>query len=151
MQSHITTLAGVRDSRFLSGLRSGAPGQADLELASEAHTVSQTLAMVRSLQPDILLLDFEMLDGDLAPILLRINAESPRTKILLIFEGRANGVASEALELGVRGCITKSCSPEDCLRAIRAVRHKPGRRCVIDWLMTCWRNAAIRNSRRTVA
>ncbi len=91
------------------------------QVAGEASDGQEALRQVRSLQPDIAVMDISM------PTLNGLNAaremtrSSPKTKTILLTQHDENQYVSEALEAGVKGYVLKSQVASDLLLAIRQV------------------------------
>ena len=77
------------------------------------------LDLARTLHADVLLLDAGVLAVHDPSLPARIHA-STRTRVLLVCP-RCEVTVSAALAQGIKGCLLKSCAPEQCVRAIRAV------------------------------
>ena len=91
------------------------------QVLAEASDGQEALRHVRSLQPEILVVDITMpvLNGlDAARELAR---SSPKTKIILLTQHDEEQYLSDALELGVKGYVLKSQAASDLIHAIREV------------------------------
>ena len=103
-----------------SGLRTllEARGMTVIAEASNGHEAIQS---VRTLEPDIAILDIGMpgLNGaDTARLLAR---EAPQVKVILLTVHSDDAYVVEALRAGVKGYVLKSQATEDLLEAIEAV------------------------------
>jgi len=91
------------------------------EVVGEASDGQEVLRQVKSLQPDIAVMDISM------PTLNGLNAAremtrtSPKTKTILLTQHDENQYVCEALESGVKGYVLKSQVASDLLLAIRQV------------------------------
>jgi DNA-binding NarL/FixJ family response regulator len=94
--------------------------QADLHVVGDAADGRQVLSGVEALQPHILLLDIRIPEIGVPEVLPRIWATSPRTKILLLAEYFEEEFISRALQHGVHGCVLKTASPMELVKAIRS-------------------------------
>jgi two-component system, NarL family, nitrate/nitrite response regulator NarL len=117
----IRTLFSTYDTSFLLRLSSHLDEQRDIRLTCVLQQSAAAVQMVRALQPDILLMDSGVPREHQASLLETIRTACARTRVVLFIEDNAEDAIIDALEHGVRGCLLKSCSPEGCLRAIRAV------------------------------
>jgi DNA-binding NarL/FixJ family response regulator len=117
----IRTLFSTYDTSFLLRLSSHLDEQRDIRLTCVLQQSAAAVQMVRALQPDILLMDSGVPREHQASLLETIRTAYARTRVVLFIEDNAEDAIINALEHGVRGCLLKSCSPEGCLRAIRAV------------------------------
>ncbi len=91
------------------------------QVVGEASDGQEVLRQVRSLQPDIAVMDITM------PILNGLNAARelthsfPRTKTILLTQHDEDQYVSEALDAGVKGYVLKSQVASDLLLAIQQV------------------------------
>jgi DNA-binding NarL/FixJ family response regulator len=104
-----------------AGFRMILSSQADIEVAGEAQDGAEALAMVKSLAPDIVVMDIRMplMDGVTATRELVAQGENPRVIVLTTFDTDADAFA--ALQAGASGFLLKNAPPEELLAAIRAV------------------------------
>lgn len=71
--------------------------------------------------PKVLLLDKELLDGLDAHSLRRLQAQSGHVRVLLVSDEICQGLVADVLRNRFHGFLLKTCQPEVCLKAIRAV------------------------------
>lgn len=93
----------------------------DLEIAGEASTVEEALAMIPSARPDILLLDLGLPDHTGHDVLgeLRAHEAGP---LVIVMSGQADaGTAARTILAGAHGFLGKSSTFEQLIEAIRAV------------------------------
>lgn len=90
-----------------SALRKFLEAQPDMRIVGEAATGLQALAMVRALQPDIVLLDVELpgMKGDEVANLIR--AQAPRVQVLAVSGHRETEVIRNMLAHGAAGYVGK--------------------------------------------
>jgi DNA-binding NarL/FixJ family response regulator len=117
----IRALFSAPDVSFLARLCSHLEKQGDIRLTCVLRQSAEVMRLVRALQPDILLMDCGLHDRHQTSLLEAIRATCAHTRVMLFVNGDSRDAIVDALEHGVRGCLLRSCSPEDCLRAIRAV------------------------------
>ena len=108
----------------------GAPSQAmlacaaDIEITHRPELDATGLATsVEHHLPGVLLLDKTMLERLDPQSLLRIRAQCPRVRVLLLWDGICRNVVADVLRNGFQGFIPAPCPPDVCLKAIRAVSH----------------------------
>jgi DNA-binding NarL/FixJ family response regulator len=105
------------------GLRAVLSTQADFAVVGEAESGVQVLAQVITLQPDILLLDLEMPDGDGVATLQRL-AESWATVRVIIFTAfDTDDRIVEAVRAGAKGYLLKGAPRAELFNAIRVVHN----------------------------
>jgi len=109
-----------------------------MQCVGSADTVDELLRDVAAMVPDILLLDAQLPGGDGAPILARVRAQSPPTKILLFLDLLDQRQIIDAIDHGAEGCVLKASAPEHWLHAMRVVLGGGvwiGRRLLFDALL----------------
>jgi DNA-binding NarL/FixJ family response regulator len=106
-----------------SGLRVLLEGQEDMEVAGEAASGEEAVALARLLHPDVILMDVSMPGGGgLAATRELLACEPsvrPRVLILTTFDCDEN--LFEALRAGASGFLVKDAEPSELLRAIRVI------------------------------
>jgi two-component system, NarL family, response regulator YdfI len=75
--------------------------------------------MAEALQPDILLLDVQLPKAGGLEILPNIRAKSPRTNVLILSGVLEDAFVAEALQQGAMGCLLKTATHADLVKAIR--------------------------------
>ncbi|KOG48325.1 LuxR family transcriptional regulator [Streptomyces virginiae] len=96
--------------------------EADLEVVGEAATGAEAVALVRSLAPDVVLMDVRMpeIDGIRATgQILATMAEPPRIVVVTTFENDA--YVYDALRAGAVGFLLKRADPDELIGAVRLV------------------------------
>jgi len=110
---------------FRAGIRMVIDSQPDLEVVGEAGDGAESLRVVRSIRPDVVLMDIRMpvMDGLTATAeLLRdesLGAAPPRIVMLTTFD--LDEAAARAIRQGASGFLLKDADPEFLLAAIRTV------------------------------
>ena len=92
------------------------------ELVGMAGTGETTLAEVERLNPDILLLDLQMPDGNGLDVLRRLKAAKSPVRIVMLTAGIDDSALLEAKSLKVHGIVLKNSDPAfllDCLESVR--------------------------------
>jgi DNA-binding NarL/FixJ family response regulator len=97
--------------------------QVDMEVAGEATTGSEAIALFTALQPDIVLMDLRMpgMGGVDAIEAIRALRSDARIIVLTTYSGDAKAMA--ALRAGAAGFLLKSSLRRELLGAIRAVHR----------------------------
>lgn len=103
------------------GLRMILEAQADLEVVGEAADGSEAVAMVASLQPDVVLMDIRMpvLDGIEAT--RRLVHAGASTRVLVLTTYALDEYVYESLKAGAAGFFVKTESPERLVEAVRLI------------------------------
>ncbi|MFD3466847.1 response regulator [Streptomyces sp. NPDC058682] len=111
------------DERMVrTALRVILEGEADLEVVGEAATGAEAVPLVRSLAPDVVLMDVRMpeIDGIRATEqILATMAEPPRIVVVTTFENDA--YVYDALRAGAAGFLLKRADPDELIGAVRLV------------------------------
>lgn len=105
-----------------SGLDAILSGEDDLEVVGEAGDGADVPALVRSLRPDVVLMDVRMprIDGLQATRTLLAAADGAPKVIVLTTFG-SDDYVYEALRSGAAGFLLKRSPPEEIIQAIRTV------------------------------
>lgn len=93
----------------------------DIVVIGEAATSTQTLAMSRQLEMDLLLLDMMMPGLNGVELIQRLRSENPKLPILILSMNNERQIVSRAIKAGASGYVTKDVHPEVLLTAIRKV------------------------------
>src|SRR5690349_13664801 len=102
-----TSLLIVDDHQiFLEGLRRILEAQEGLRIVGEADTIAGAVEQARALQPDLVLLDLGLKDGNGLDGLPRLLSVSPETRVIVL-SGYGPENALPALRLGARGFVSK--------------------------------------------
>ncbi len=103
------------------GLRSLIEKEPDMEVAGETNNGRETVAAVRKLLPDIILMDVSMPDMNGIEATRRIVTEFPEVKILALSMHSDRRFALEMLKGGASGYLLKDSAFEELAQAVRAV------------------------------
>lgn len=109
---HTLVRAGVR--RVLEGV-------AGFEVVGEAESGAATLEALAGLQPDVLLLDLNMPDGDGFSVLREASAIAPDTHIIVLTMHAQPEYITRAVREGANGYLLKDLAVQDLVAAIGAV------------------------------
>lgn len=106
----------VRDG--LNCVLRGAP---DITVVGQAADGAEAIALVRELNPDVLVLDVSMPRGDGDAVMGELQACCPGTGILILTMLDDDELAIRMIEAGARGFLTKNTGARELIDAIRAV------------------------------
>ena len=107
----------------LQGLQRLFESYQEFQVLQSCEDGKQALAAVRSLQPDILLLDLRMPGSDGLDVLRTLSEEKSACRTILLTAAASDDQVIEALRLGAKGIVLKESSPEtlvDCVRRVYA-------------------------------
>ncbi len=93
----------------------------ETRVIGSAQTWAEALETVRSLRPDVLLVDYRMPDGDAAKLTEIVLAERPETKVIVRVDTAAPEAALRCIAAGCSGVIAKTAPVDDVASAIRRV------------------------------
>ncbi|HEY5806577.1 MAG TPA: response regulator, partial [Povalibacter sp.] len=102
----------------LGGLEQLLGGNPEFEVVDTCSSVTDGWQSVVSHQPDVLLLDLKLKDGEGLSLLRRLDPDRPPAVVVLTAVQDEN-VLLEAARLGARGIVLKAMAPrvlEDCIR-----------------------------------
>ncbi len=108
---------------FRDGLRAMLGSDPDFELVGEATTGEEAVSMVAESQPDLVVMDVQMPDGDGIEATRGIIRDSPHVRVLIVTMFDDDGTVFRAMRAGARGYVLKGANYKEMLRAIRAVGH----------------------------
>ncbi|MDQ3756696.1 MAG: response regulator transcription factor [Actinomycetota bacterium] len=93
----------------------------DFELLGVATSVRAALERARAEQPDVVVMDYQLPDGDGVAATVRIRQERPETVVLLLTGSDDDDLLVRAIEAGCAGFLTKQKAVTDLVSAIRVV------------------------------
>jgi len=105
------------------GLRAVLEAQKDCEVVGEAADGRQAIALVKKLNPDIVILDISMplLNGlEATRQILKIR---PQTKVLILTMHELDPLIRDVLDAGARGYILKTDAGHDLIAAVESLRR----------------------------
>ncbi len=105
-----------------AGLRAVLKGEAGMELVGEAAGGEEALALVESLQPDILVLDLSMPDLDGIQVTRRVQSAAPGVRVLILTVHEDEALLREAIRAGAAGYILKHAAEAELIAAIHTVQ-----------------------------
>ncbi|WP_082031120.1 ATP-binding cassette domain-containing protein [Tessaracoccus massiliensis] len=114
-------LADLRASGIVrDGLTAILERDPDIEVVGQAGGGREALALIAGLQPDVVLMDLRMPDGDGVSAISSLRAQSPVTpRILVLTTYDTDHDIRRSLEAGADGYLLKDTPREDLLAAIR--------------------------------
>ncbi|MGH3358121.1 MAG: response regulator [Nocardioidaceae bacterium] len=116
----------IVDDEYLirSGLRAIVDSEDDLEVVAEASDGTEVLPIVRSLRPDVVMMDVRMptMNGIETTRMLIDKLDDPPA-ILVVTTYENDEYVYDALRVGARGFVLKRITPEGLAEAIRVVAN----------------------------
>jgi DNA-binding NarL/FixJ family response regulator len=119
----LTIRVVIADDQALvrSGFRLIVDGRPDLEVVGEAEDGEQAVALVKELEPDVILLDIRMPNLDGIEATKRIVASGSRTRVLVLTTFDLDEYVYGAVRAGASGFLLKDVRPGELVDAIRVV------------------------------
>ena len=115
-----TRLVIVDDHRLVrEGLKTILAAVPEIEIVGEAWTAAGTIDLLEDAQPDLLLLDIALPDGDGLALLSEVRSRFPAVRVLMLSMHSEPEYAVAAAERGAAGLVGKDGSPDALLDAIR--------------------------------
>jgi DNA-binding NarL/FixJ family response regulator len=121
MVEPIRVLIADDNPRFRRGLRALLQTAPETEVAGEAATGEEAVVLTDRLQPDVILMDIKMPDGNGIEATRRIMETSPHIGILMLTMVEDDDSVFAAMRAGARGYLLKGALKAEILRAIRGV------------------------------
>jgi DNA-binding NarL/FixJ family response regulator len=116
------TILLVDDHTLLrEALREILDRQEDLRVVGEADDGRTTLTLAAAEQPDVILLDVEIPDSDVATTVKQISERSPGSRVIILSMYEGPQLVQALLAVGIRGYLLKSSHWQELVTAIRAV------------------------------
>jgi two-component system, NarL family, response regulator LiaR len=105
------------------GLRQLCEGLGGFSVVAEAEDGAQAVALARTAQPDVILMDIVMPDVDGVEAIRRIMHERPPARIIALTMYRQEQYMLDAIRAGARGYLLKTVEARDLIAAIEAVHR----------------------------
>jgi len=112
----------IADKQALTkvGLKFFIEERKDLQLLSEVNSLDDLRSILKSEQPQVLLVDYNLRDFVSISDLREVKILSPDTKILIISSDNDRSKIFDVIEIGISGYVTKECSQQEIVGAIYA-------------------------------
>ena len=92
-----------------------------IQVIGEATTGRQAVELAESLQPDVLIMDLNMPDGNGIDATRALTRSSPHVKVLILTMFDDDASVFQAMRAGARGYLLKGAGEQEIERAIRGV------------------------------
>jgi DNA-binding NarL/FixJ family response regulator len=102
------------------GLRAMLATQPDMELVGEAATGIEAVERVRTLRPDVVLMDLQMPDLDGPAAIATLREQAPGARVLVLTTFGTDADITRAVDAGATGYLLKDAPREQLFGAIRA-------------------------------
>ncbi|MGU3662287.1 response regulator [Methylobacterium fujisawaense] len=118
---HIRVVLADDHPVVLAGIRALLNADPDLELVGEATNGGEALPLIRSVAPDVAVVDVSMPGLNGLELTERVTGECPGTKVLVLTVHEDAAYVQPMLKAGAKGYLLKRSAAEDLLRAVHAV------------------------------
>lgn len=108
---------------FRQGLRRLLEMEEDIRVVGEVGTGQDAHGAAVNLQPDVVLMDISMPDGDGLQATQSVLRDCPNTKVLVLTMHQEEERVFQALRLGAHGYILKDAESQELVQAIRAIQQ----------------------------
>jgi len=95
----------------------------DLTVVGEADNGMQAIDLVKSLQPDVMVLDIAMPQFDGLETLVKIGSITPRPQVVMLSMHADPSMIRQALQSGALGYVVKQSVADELLAAVRAAKN----------------------------
>jgi len=102
------------------GLRSMLDSSPDVEVVGEAGDGAEAIALIRDLDPDVVLMDLRMPEMDGVAAIARLREVAPAVPVLVLTTYDTDADIVRAIEAGATGYLLKDTTREELLQAIRS-------------------------------
>ncbi|MGH7722262.1 MAG: response regulator [Candidatus Dormibacteria bacterium] len=114
----------VEDHRMFAQALGAALDEADdIAVTAAEATAQQGVEAARTTQPDVVLMDYRLPDGDGVEAARRIKADRPETKVVMLTAASDDNVLSQAIQAGCSGYLTKDHTVDELILAVRAAHN----------------------------
>lgn len=116
----------VEDQRMIADLLSAMLAREDdIEVVGWARTASEARAQATAGQPDVVLMDFRLPDGDGIAVTRQLREDHEDVAVVMVTAAESDTVLTAALQAGCSGYITKGQSSAEVVAAVRTA-HEGG-------------------------
>ena len=124
LNSQLIRVAVVDDHKIITdGLERLINESEIARVTRKAYSVTGCLELLKSEQPEVLLLDISLPDGNGIDLCTKIKVKYPQVKVLMLTSYGELATITRALDAGADGYVLKSSMPEELLEGIRAVAY----------------------------
>jgi len=103
-----------------AGLKAVLSTARDMQVVGEASNGLEAIAMVKRLDPDVLVMDLSMPQMDGVEATKQLGAENARTRILILTMHPPDDTLIPLVELGIAGFLQKTAADRELVDAVRA-------------------------------
>ena len=108
---------------ILHGLQRLFEREADIEVVRTCLKIPEAVEAVRSIEPDVLVLDLKMQDGHGLDVLRALATNGRKCRTVVLTAAMRDDELAAALELGVAGIVLKESPPGSLIDCVRKVHR----------------------------
>ena len=108
---------------FREGLAAIIRSETDIEIMGQAGSVQEAIELVKTLKPDLVLMDFGLPDGTGADATRAILKEYPQCKIVFLTMSEEDEHLFAAIRSGAKGYLLKNMRPSKLISTLRSVQQ----------------------------
>jgi two-component system nitrate/nitrite response regulator NarL len=108
---------------FREGLAAIIRSETDIEIMGQAGSVQEAIELVKTLRPDLVLMDFGLPDGTGADATRAILMEYPQCKIVFLTMSEEDEHLFAAIRSGAKGYLLKNMRPSKLISTLRSVQQ----------------------------
>lgn len=105
---------------FSQALRAALDEEDDLAVTAAVETSAAAVEAAQATNPDVVLMDYRLPDGDGVDTARRIKAALPGTRVVMLTAASDDMVLRQAIQAGCSGYITKDHTVDELVLAVRA-------------------------------
>lgn len=95
--------------------------QEDFSILGMCDSCKEAKVLLAELEPDVLLLDINLPDGNSLDYVEAFQEISPRTRVIILTSFNDENLMIRAFRIGAQAYILKDCDPDDMVHQIRSV------------------------------
>lgn len=92
-----------------------------MHVVATATSTAAALAITADVEPDVVVIDIALPDGDGVDLTTKLLAQRPGLRVLILTMFTEDAVVARALEAGASGYLVKDAPPQEILAAIHAI------------------------------
>jgi DNA-binding NarL/FixJ family response regulator len=108
---------------FREGLAAIIRSETDIEIMGHAGSVQEAIELVKTLKPDLVLMDFGLPDGTGVDATRAILKEYPQCKIIFLTMSEEDEHLFAAIRSGAKGYLLKNMRPSKLISTLRSVQQ----------------------------
>ncbi|HMQ80019.1 MAG TPA: response regulator transcription factor [Ignavibacteria bacterium] len=122
MEEKIINIVIADDHAFLrEGIKKTIQDEIDMKIIGEASNAIDAIAIIKELDPDVVIMDISMPGKSGLEVLKDLKAMKKKYRVLILSMHPEDRFAIRALKAGAAGYLTKESAPDELVKAIRTV------------------------------